>query len=108
MHLNETEIENIEENQPKYFDALSSLNESIVEVKKQFDEVQKQIETTHSNHSDGIPLLRIKVCVNWSDLSVRLPTADIPDRVRNHKLLCNLEITIFLIQSFRTNVWHSI
>jgi len=60
MHLNETEIENIEENQPKYFDALSSLNESIVEVKKQFDEVQKQIETTHSNHSDGIPLLRIK------------------------------------------------
>ena len=63
MHLNEAEIENIEENQPKYFDALSSLNESIVEVKKQFEEVQKQIETTHSNHSDGIPLLRIKVCV---------------------------------------------
>ena len=95
MHLNETEIENIEENQPKYFDALSSLNESIVEVKKQFDEVQKQIETTHSNHSDGIPLLRIKVCVNGSDLRVRLPTEDIPDRVRNHKLLCNLEITFF-------------
>ena len=63
MHLNEAEIENIEENQPKYFDALSSLNESIVEVKKQFDEVQKQIETTHANHSDGIPLLRIKVCM---------------------------------------------
>ena len=63
MHLNEAEIENIEENQPKYFDALSTLNESIVEVKKQFDEVQKQIETTHSNHSDGIPLLRIKVCL---------------------------------------------
>ena len=64
MHLNEGEIENIEENQPKYFDALSSLNESIVEIKKQFDEVQKQIETTHSNHTDGIPLLRIKVCQN--------------------------------------------
>jgi len=60
MHLNEAEIENIEENLPKYFDALSSLNDSIGEVKKQFDEIQKQIETTNSNHSDGIPLLRIK------------------------------------------------
>ena len=70
MHLNEAEIENIEENQPKYFDALSSLNESIVEVKKQFDEVQKQIETTHSNHSDGIPLLRIKVCLCATVFSV--------------------------------------